>query len=124
MLLGVPHGEDYFNVGKANRRIRELETKLAKPTAAQATPAAHPASPTVPASIEPDTLSALTVHIFGPGAASDYEGQRLAFTRAGLSVPNLAPSPPNPNFTPKFTGINRAVRGARQERVNAFFAKK
>ena len=113
-------------LARSARVIAEARKLLAThtaPTKAAAQPAAA-ALPTAPTEIAPSALSALTVHIFGPGAASDYEGQRLAFTRAGLHVPGLAPAPENPHFTQRFVGLARSVRADRQHKIDAFFNQK
>jgi hypothetical protein len=61
--LGLPPGRDFFNVGKANARIRELEAQLSQPAPvaqpAQSVAAVQPAAP--PAVMSSDTISASTL---------------------------------------------------------------
>lgn len=149
--LGLPAGKDFFRIGLANARLRELsaklaaaaapatpETQLAKSarlatetrqllarSAALTTPAGSPpADPTGPVEISATTLAALSNVVFGTSAAESYEGQRLQFSAAGLTVPNLQATPPNPNYTPNFSGLARAVRADRQAKIAAFFTPK
>jgi hypothetical protein len=111
--LGLPSGKDFFNIGKANARVKELEAKLAGLATLFA---AQPAS-VAPAA----TLAACAKAVFDTDAAETFEGQRLQFTRAGLTVPGLEPAPDNPHYTPRFVGLARAVRADRQAKINAFF---
>jgi 2'-5' RNA ligase len=69
----------------------------------------------------PATLTALSKTVFGSDGAENYEGQRLQFSRAGLSVPGLVASPENPHYTVKFVGLARSVRADRQAKVLQFF---
>jgi uncharacterized coiled-coil protein SlyX len=70
------------------------------------------------------TLAALAKDVFKTDAKSDFASLQKQFTDAGLSVPGLAPAPPNPHFTPKFTGLARSVRADRQLKINKFFGIK
>jgi hypothetical protein len=154
--LGLPSGKSFFNVGKANARIRELEAKLAQPAAAPETQLAKsarlvaetrqllaqsaalktPATPAAPKAelatsgatgadkIEAATLTALSQAVFGTDVASTFEAQRLRFTRAGLTVPGLAPAAANPNYTVQFVGFARTIRADRQQKIDNFFNPK
>ena len=149
--LGLPPSKDHHRIGFLNARLRELSAKLAA-AAAPATPetqlaksarlaaetrqlldrsaalaapvAAAANAPAAPVEIAPATLAALSTHVFGTNAASDYEAQRVQFTRAGLTVPGLQPAPENPNFVVKFVGFARTIRSDRQAKVSAFFTPK
>jgi hypothetical protein len=130
--LGLPAGKDFFRIGLANARLRELSAKLAAaaapatkaPTAPLAKSVAANPGPTAPAEIAPATLAALCLAIYGTDAETSFEGQRQQLTRSGLAVPGLAPAPENPNYTVKFVGFARAVRAERQSKVSAFFNPK
>ena len=123
--LGLPAGQTIYNIGAANRRVAELEHFAAiktAPVALQSAPVAT--SPATPPPIAEVTLAALAKQVFKVDAKGDFASLQKQFTDAGLSVPGLTPAPPNPNFTPIFTGLARAVRGARQEKINKFFGIK
>jgi hypothetical protein len=144
--LGLPPSKDHHRIGLLNARLKELqlaagaapatpETQLAKSarlaaetrqilahSATLTAPVAAAANaPAAPVEIAPAVLAACAQAVFGTSAAESYEGQRLQFTRAGLTVPGLQPAPENRHFTPSFTGLSRSVRGDRQEKINAFF---
>ena len=137
-LAATPPKKFITSVKLANLKIASLETKLAEsraeiaalqsgaqPVKIRQTIAPAAAAPAAASTeIAPEKLTALAKHIFGVDAATGFEAQRLQFTRAGLVVPGLEPAPANPHFTPKFVGLARAVRAARQEKVNAFFNPK
>jgi hypothetical protein len=113
-FLSVPHSPAIYNVGKANGRIKELEVQLAHP--------ARVAPPAGPVEIATTALAACAKAVFGTDAASTFEGQRLQFSRAGLSVPKLKPSAEN--YTPPSSALGAACRSARQEKINTFFTVK
>jgi len=121
-----PHFKVTFT-GLARTVRADRQDKIAaffKKTSVPAPKVSPSATGTVETGIPATQLAALSAHIFGTSAAADFEGRRRQFTAAGLTVPGLAPAAPNPHFQANFTGIARIVRGARQEKIAAFFAKK